>query len=285
MTDTDHAQVGDLAQGGSNALPPDSDAELARIVKLIRARPRKFQLLIVDCRNEILRDRLIEGLDKSLSAAGRHPTQLRLSTAGHPDFATVERALRRLAEAHDAIHLTGGPAWFDAARWEAFNIRRDAIAREIGAALLFWLDPESIATLARVATDLWSWRTAVIHFATEARPLTARAPDIRVIDDLSRGERAARIEFLRRTLREPDIPEDIRIGLAVEWGDLSVSIGQLDDAGEAYRVAAQAAIDDRSRAVVSGRIADILQARGQLDEALRIRREEQLPVYDRLGDV
>jgi hypothetical protein len=34
-----------------------------------------------------------------------------------------------------------------------------------------------------------------------------------------------------------------------------------------------------------GKIADILQARGELDEALRIRREEELPVYDRLGDV
>ena len=34
-----------------------------------------------------------------------------------------------------------------------------------------------------------------------------------------------------------------------------------------------------------GKIADILQARGDLDEALRIRREEQLPVYERLGDV
>jgi len=32
-------------------------------------------------------------------------------------------------------------------------------------------------------------------------------------------------------------------------------------------------------------VADILQARGELDEALRIRREEQLPVYERLGDV
>jgi hypothetical protein len=29
----------------------------------------------------------------------------------------------------------------------------------------------------------------------------------------------------------------------------------------------------------------VLQARGQLDEALRIRQEEQLPVYERLGDV
>jgi phosphopentomutase len=34
-----------------------------------------------------------------------------------------------------------------------------------------------------------------------------------------------------------------------------------------------------------GRIADVLQARGQLDEALRIRQEEELPVYERLGDV
>ncbi|MGF1640345.1 MAG: hypothetical protein ACFCUO_05300, partial [Rhodospirillales bacterium] len=34
-----------------------------------------------------------------------------------------------------------------------------------------------------------------------------------------------------------------------------------------------------------GKIADVLQARGELDEALRIRREEELPVYERLGDV
>ena len=34
-----------------------------------------------------------------------------------------------------------------------------------------------------------------------------------------------------------------------------------------------------------GRIADILQQRGQTDEALRIRREKELPVYDQLGDV
>jgi phosphopentomutase len=34
-----------------------------------------------------------------------------------------------------------------------------------------------------------------------------------------------------------------------------------------------------------GRIADILRARGQLDEALRIYQEEALPVFERLGDV
>ena len=43
--------------------------------------------------------------------------------------------------------------------------------------------------------------------------------------------------------------------------------------------------DARSRAVTLGKIADILTQRGQTEEALRIRREEQMPVYERLGDV
>jgi hypothetical protein len=43
--------------------------------------------------------------------------------------------------------------------------------------------------------------------------------------------------------------------------------------------------DVRERAVTLGKVADVLEARGELDEALRIRREEELPVYDRLGDV
>ncbi|MFC1643442.1 tetratricopeptide repeat protein [Myxococcota bacterium] len=38
-------------------------------------------------------------------------------------------------------------------------------------------------------------------------------------------------------------------------------------------------------AVTKGQVADILQARGHLDEALRIRLEEQLPVYEQLGAV
>ncbi len=40
----------------------------------------------------------------------------------------------------------------------------------------------------------------------------------------------------------------------------------------------------RERAVTLGKIADVLYARGELDEALRIRLEEELPVYKRLGD-
>jgi hypothetical protein len=38
-------------------------------------------------------------------------------------------------------------------------------------------------------------------------------------------------------------------------------------------------------AVTQGKIADILGIRGQFDEAMRIRIEEESPVYERLGDM
>ncbi|HMV06633.1 MAG TPA: hypothetical protein PKA30_13935, partial [Accumulibacter sp.] len=64
--------------------------------------------------------------------------------------------------------------------------------------------------------------------------------------------------------------------------------GAIDAAETAYREAAQAfdaSGNERDAAIARGGIADMLQARGELDAALRIRREEQLPVFQRLGDV
>jgi 3',5'-cyclic AMP phosphodiesterase CpdA/tetratricopeptide (TPR) repeat protein len=43
--------------------------------------------------------------------------------------------------------------------------------------------------------------------------------------------------------------------------------------------------EEREAALAAGLRADVLQARGELEEALRIRREEELPVYERLDDV
>src|SRR5215471_5765164 len=64
--------------------------------------------------------------------------------------------------------------------------------------------------------------------------------------------------------------------------------GELDQAQGLFAQAAQfaqAAGNEISATVARGSIADILVRRGEPDEALRIRREEQLPVYERLGDV
>ncbi len=46
-----------------------------------------------------------------------------------------------------------------------------------------------------------------------------------------------------------------------------------------------AAGDDKSAAIAKGLVADVHYVRGEYDEALRIRHEVELPVYERLGDV
>ena len=66
-----------------------------------------------------------------------------------------------------------------------------------------------------------------------------------------------------------------------------ITRGEPDQAGQLLRHAHQlftAAGSELEAAVVMGSIADIAYQRGDYDEALRIRREVQLPVYERLGD-
>ncbi|MGI4795723.1 MAG: hypothetical protein ACRYG8_16935, partial [Janthinobacterium lividum] len=285
MIEVSRAQLSDAVQDLGTVSSPDYQKSFARLTKLVRARLHKFQLLIVDCRDETLRGQLITELDKILHASGSHTTQLQLNAKDYPNFAAIERAAMQHAETNVVIHVTGGPSWFDIQKWEAFNIRRDAVASEVRTSLILWLDEDSIADLAMVAIDLWAWRTAVITFTALPQRMTIREPDIRVIDDRTQNERATRIRFLNQTLLESDLPEDIQVGFALELGDLAASLGWTSQAESAYQKAVAASPSESARAVAIGRVADILQARGEPDEALRIRREEELPVYDRLGDV
>jgi predicted phosphodiesterase/tetratricopeptide (TPR) repeat protein len=83
-----------------------------------------------------------------------------------------------------------------------------------------------------------------------------------------------------------ETPQGLELALAITHlarrsGDLKLA---LQMAQTSVGLAKQ--LEEESRyAVAQGQIADILQTRGELDEALRIRREEQLPVYTQLGDV
>ena len=64
--------------------------------------------------------------------------------------------------------------------------------------------------------------------------------------------------------------------------------GDLDQARFVFEQTAKqatAAGNEISAVIARGNIADILEIRGELDEALGIRQEEELPVYERLGDV
>ena len=96
-----------------------------------------------------------------------------------------------------------------------------------------------------------------------------------------------RMKELQQYLRSRAFLRPIDVDLLLELGDLHQFLGELEDAKRAYSRALTvlSGMDDRRRrAVIKGRIADLLQDRGDLDEALRIRTEEELPIYERIGD-
>ena len=225
-------------------------AEFQRLLRLLRHGPR-FQLLVLQFNDVAYRDGLIRRIDEVLLVDGLHAGKLVLKAEAFADFPTVESALLGLGDRLDAIHLVGGEAWFDAALWEAFNIRREAVAHAVAKRILVWLTAGPISRMALDAQDLWAWRAGVFDF-TLARELPVRAiapPHLDSVDARTLAERAKRIAELREFLRtQPPPPDDLRLPL-------------LDE------------------------LAHLLAGIGNMDEALRIRREEELPVYEKLGDV
>jgi len=101
------------------------------------------------------------------------------------------------------------------------------------------------------------------------------------------GERRQQLDLLERGLK---IQSDNTIAMALIAVDHATAI-KADDPEKALKTLKDAAAlfkevgHEESYAGTMGRIADILTACGDLDEALRIRTEEELPVYERLGDV
>ncbi|MCK6519319.1 metallophosphoesterase, partial [Myxococcota bacterium] len=101
------------------------------------------------------------------------------------------------------------------------------------------------------------------------------------------GPYAPWLGAVARGLEVSDDP-DVRSDLLWRQGNLAQRAGDLElanRAAEAKGAHDAARGEDREVALAAGLRADILQARGQLDEALRIRWDEVLPVYERLGDV
>ena len=248
---------------------------------------------------------VLEALDRVLQCAGLRSDRLPLS-AKILDVPMLEARLVNNARQAPVVHVIGRPGWFDAARWEAFNTRRERLAAKARARLVFWLDGEAIALASRSAPDLWAWRSGVYAFLPAAaaapppgaqpapggeRPLptpSSSAPG--GVDTRSMAERSRRVVEIRAWLEgNPAAPDELRISLVVELGRLLFSLGDLDAALAHWREVElplhRRLGNARSQAITMGKIADILQARGQLDEALRIRQEEELPVFERLGDV
>lgn len=152
---------------------------------------------------------------------------------------------------------------------------------------LFWLVYN--ATMYREATELGPSALAVLDEA-EIAPSVAM---LRTVGDavFASGDlEGARRWFQRgfEAVKTSLTNEPTAAALRHSYADVLRRTGEaaqaqalLEENAEVYE-----RLDDvRSKAITMGQIADILQARGQLDEALSLKETEALPVYERLGDV
>ena len=141
------------------ALPAHCFNDFQRLSRTLLHGPA-FQWLLVDAPDEALRKEVMAALDRVLGAAGLRVNRLPLS-ARIADVAALEARLIKNTASAEVVHVIGRPGWFDTARWDAFNARRERIATDVRARLVFWLDADSIALAARGAPDLWAWRGGV----------------------------------------------------------------------------------------------------------------------------
>jgi tetratricopeptide (TPR) repeat protein len=302
--DAQHFAIQRAISTAAQQLNATQFAEFKRLSKKLVYGP-DFQLLLLDCRDEWLRRQLLDCLNPVLDAAGLHAATLTLHTAAQPaddvpsDVAVLEIQLRQLAERSQVIHCLGARTWLDAkqrpGRWDALNIRRERIAEHVPRRLLLWLDAEGIEQLLTLAPDWWAWRAGVYVFSTEPAPMPLRAEEWRPQFDCyekrpTQVQAGKRIAELRDWL-QGELEPELAWRLWQELGDIYSSQNWWDQALEVYQqhvLPLLSTLDDldvRNIAVTQGRIADILERRGQLEEALRIRRLEELPMYRQRGDI
>ncbi|WP_295388935.1 tetratricopeptide repeat protein [uncultured Thiodictyon sp.] len=277
-------------------LLPQHQEDFQRLVKLLCHAPR-FQLLFARIADETYRRLLIDKLQDLLVAAGRPIQTADLSDEQRfPDFDALETWLATAGQGQAVIHLVNTGRWLQGPRVESLNVRRDALAEKLDATLLWWLSPDTLERVAREAPDAWSWRGGVFDVIAEVsgpgEGLRIRPRTPVEAGPLTLAQRSRRLAVLHEQLDgvgSAAIPNDLRLNLLLEQAHLYRSLGQWDLADQTLRQQAlplaERLGDVRAKAITQGRIADILDARGELDEALRIRTEEQLPVFERLGDL
>ena len=168
------------------------------------------------------------------------------------------------------------------------NHRRESIAERFPYPLLVWARSTDLPAIATEAADLWAWRTGVFDFTLSGESRRAAPHGYHSHPaKMTAAERRSRIEALQEYLEGQSVLRPIDTELLLELGDLHRFLGDTKEAEKAYQQAERVLTksEDRRRlAVARGRIADILTLRGRLDEALQVRKTEELPVYEELGD-
>lgn len=297
-----------------NAPAPTFDAEQARLAAAAHLQPAhfvefqrlakslihgpQFQLLIVDCRDERLRAKVLESLALVQQQAGLRGAELVLDDSVG-DVQALESRLVALATEHEVIHVMGASHWMDAGRWESFNLLRERLSLLVRVRLVLWLNAEAIGLVARYAPDIWAWRSGIYTFELSVSSIfingvsagfqAGAGRPIISLTSYGMKEKFQRLGQLRDFLAATPSPSDeLKVVLLNEMGDLLFFLGYLDDSLVIRRDELLPLFGKMGRtrecAITSGKIAEILQLKLDFQLALQILKNDVLPVFEALGD-
>ena len=230
-----------------------------RALRRALARPDGFSLILAVCDNLELRDDLIELLNTTLPEPA--PDTVRLSSTSWDVLAHVKRENGIVDRG--PLFVVGLERIFDSGQRDAFlgnlNLARSDWPEYAARPVVFWVPTWILGDLLRGAPDFFDWRSDTIFFPSDRRVMRDLqhwiTPDRTYAGDghLDVEERRRRVDELKSRLNlyeGSDDPSTLRV--VGSW---------LDELG------------------------DHLYFMGKVDEALRIRQEEELPLYERLGDM
>ena len=182
--------------------------------------------------------------------------------------------LTQLAEKHPVIQVQGfGPWWRKRgiSVLHTLNYARERLAAELSILLILGLNRNELELFAREAPDIWAWRSAVLDFTLHLESPSPLLPFSRPEHafQLPREDKKARLDELGDYL-DTNHAQPHHAALWIEKANLYLAQGEMDNAERAAQQArkiAQEFDDIHSDVAAQGQIADILHARGQLDEA------------------
>lgn len=229
-----------------------------------------------------LRDDLIDRLDRA-------HTDARVLLPATADPVHLVALLAQGASHAARAHLVCPPGWQpDAMWWRRLNTFRERLADAFPKPLIWWLPDDCITLAARNAPDFWNWRETVFDFTLPPQAVPASllsAP----FDFAGRAEKEAleqRLQDIQDYLARHDPSDAPAAHLWLEAAGANERLG-LWDASLICATQAKSSFsalgNERMAAQAQGKIADILQARGQLDEALAVWRDDVLPVFELAG--
>ncbi|NOS88980.1 MAG: tetratricopeptide repeat protein [Methylococcaceae bacterium] len=222
--------------------------------------------------------------------ASHYPDQAIVSAAHSEDIVAT---LKATAATASVIHIIDTQCWFDDSKdyslLHRLNQRREWLAQHVDRGLVIWLSVAQVSHFAHEAADLWAWRKALVNFcqAIEATPTPLVYRQVIDEDNSTLADKHQRLTEIQTYLASRTA---YSLADALLWQEQARILRRMGDLDAALACTLQsvninkAHNDKRATAVSYGDWADVLQARGEWDEALRIRHEEELPIYVALGD-